>query len=60
MAVDEKSPAAKAGLLPGDLILDVNRKEIKTVKDLMKDIKKGTNTLRVFRDGTILFIIIKV
>jgi serine protease Do len=60
VAVDEKSPAAKAGLLPGDLILDVNRKEIKTVKDLMKDIKKGTNTLRVFRDGTILFIIIKV
>lgn len=60
ISVDEKSAAAKAGLLPGDLVLDVNRKEISNVKDLIKDIKKGTNTLRVFREGAIVFVILKV
>ena len=54
------SPAASAGILPGDIILDVNRKEVNTAQDVTKQIRKGSNTLRVARQGAFLFLIIKL
>jgi len=53
------SPAARAGLLTGDVLLDINRREVKTVTDVQAGLKKGANTLRVFRSGTVLFLMLK-
>lgn len=57
--IDRGAAAAQAGLLPGDVILDVNRREVSSSADVMKNLKKGTNTLRVFRQGTVLFLMIR-
>ncbi|MFN7728204.1 MAG: trypsin-like peptidase domain-containing protein [Bdellovibrio sp.] len=52
------SKSARAGLLPGDVILDVNRKEVKKPSDVTKELKKGKNTLRVARQGSVLFLVL--
>lgn len=52
------SKAAKGGLLPGDVILDVNRKETKKASDVTKEIKKGKNTFRIVRQGAVLFLVL--
>lgn len=57
--VDPKSPAAAAGLMPGDVVLDVNRKEVSASTEVNRLIKKGTNTFRVFRQGATLLILLK-
>ena len=57
--VTPKSPAANSGLMAGDVILDVNRKEVNSASDVMKGLKKGTNTLRIFRQGVILLLAIR-
>lgn len=48
------SPAAKAGLIDGDIIKEVNRKKVKTpqdVVDLIKDLKVGQQIeILIFRD----------
>ena len=54
------SPAASAGILPGDIILDVNRKDVNSAQEVTKQIKKGSNTLRVARQGAFLFLILKL
>lgn len=59
VGVEKNSPAAVGGLLPGDVILDVNRKEVSSANEVAKLLKKGSNTLRVFRQGVILFILIR-
>ena len=56
--VTSGSKAARAGLLPGDVILDVNRKETKKPGDVSKEMKSGKNTLRVARQGSVLFLIL--
>lgn len=53
------SPAAFAGLRPGDVIYDVNRKRVRSVAEATKALQKGTNTLRIQRDGGMGFIIIE-
>ena len=50
--------AAKAGLLPGDVILDVNRKEVTSAQEVVKQLKSSSNMLRVARQGTVLFLAI--
>lgn len=57
--VEKGSAGAQAGLLAGDLILDVNRREVGTSGDVIKNLKKGTNTLRIFRQGTVLFLMMR-
>ncbi|MDF0665532.1 MAG: DegQ family serine endoprotease [Nitrospira sp.] len=58
------SGAEKAGLMPGDVIREINRQSIKSVKDFEKassDIKKGDSVLiLVNRRGNQLFISVKV
>lgn len=49
----ENSPAARAGLKAGDVIVEADDKEIKAVMDLMRALsekKEGEVTLTVFRD----------
>lgn len=45
--VQSGSPAAQNGLKVGDVILDVNRKPVKSAKDVISALKKGSNLLRV-------------
>ena len=54
-----ESPAAYAGLTPGDIIYDVNRKRVRSVNDATKALQKGTNTLRIKRNGGMGFIILE-
>lgn len=41
------SPAARSGIRRGDLILDVNKKTVKSVSDVSKQLQKGLNMLKV-------------
>lgn len=59
IGVIPQSPAGQAGLLPGDVVLDVNRKEVNSAAEVMKNLKKGTNTLRIFRQGAILLLALR-
>jgi serine protease Do len=58
------SGAEKAGLMPGDVIREINRQPIKSVKDFEKvssDVKKGGSVLiLVTRRGNSLFLSVKV
>jgi serine protease Do len=62
--VAPESGAEKAGLLPGDVIREINRQPIKSMKDFEKvssDVKKGGNVLiLVNRRGNSLFLSVKV
>lgn len=62
--VDPDSEAEKAGLMPGDVIREINRQPIKSVKDFEKvssDVKKGgTVLILVNRRGNSLFLSAKV
>lgn len=53
------SPATLAGLRPGDVIFDVNRKRVRSVSDAQKALQKGTNTLRIQREGGMGFVILE-
>lgn len=53
------SPAASAGLRSGDVILEVNRTNVQTVKDVVKALKKtgkDTSILYVRRGGSRFFV----
>lgn len=54
--VENGSVAAFVGIQVGDLILDVNKKEVTTADDVMKEIKAGENTLRLARGNRIIVI----
>jgi serine protease Do len=62
--VEPGSGAEKAGLLPGDLIREINRQPIKSVKDFEKvssDVKKGgTVLILINRRGNSLFLSAKI
>lgn len=62
--VEPDSGAEEAGLMPGDVIREVNRQPVKTVKDFEKvsmHMKKGDNVLiLVNRQGNALFLSAKV
>ncbi len=55
-----QSPAAQAGLMPGDLLLDVNKNEVANANEAVKALKKGTNTLRVARQQSVIFVMLEV
>jgi serine protease Do len=58
--VEPRSLSAMAGLQIGDLILDVNRKEVNSPADVFKQIKKGMNTLRLLRSDRVIFLMLDV
>lgn len=50
--VDAGSPAARAGMAPGDVILEVNQDPIVTTTDVLKKLRPGkTNSLRIIKQG---------
>lgn len=50
---ERSSAASKSGLRVGDVILDVNQKPVENAKDVLKNLKKGQNTLRIARNARI-------
>ncbi|WP_455379598.1 DegQ family serine endoprotease [Petrachloros mirabilis] len=63
-SVEPDSGAEKAGLIPGDVIREINRKPVKSVKDFERAssaVKKGDNVLILInRRGSSLFLSAKV
>lgn len=57
--VDSDSVAAQAGIRPGDIIFDVNRKRVRSTADAVKAFQKGSNTLRIYREGNMGFVVIE-
>jgi serine protease Do len=58
VSVDLGSRAAQAGLLAGDVILDVNRNEVRSAQQVNRKLRQSNNSLRVNRQGSILFLVI--
>ena len=56
--VKSGSSAAEAGIRPGDIIFDVNQKRVKSAAEAIKAFKDGTNTLRIFNNGSMRFVVI--
>jgi len=54
-----QSPAAKAGMISGDVILDVNRKEVSSAKEAYAALHKGSNTLRLVRQDGVVFVVLE-
>lgn len=53
---ERSSIASKSGLRVGDVVLDVNKKAVENTKDVLKNLKKGQNTLRIARNTRIQII----
>ncbi len=58
--IDADSPAEEYGIKAGDVIMQINRKDVKTVKDFNRisdEIKQGESILvLVYRDGMTIYI----
>ncbi|MEK6538180.1 MAG: PDZ domain-containing protein, partial [Nitrospirota bacterium] len=58
--VEAGSPAEEYGLKAGDVVMQINKKDTKTIKDFNKivdDIKKGDSILvLVYREGMTIYI----
>jgi serine protease Do len=54
--VDRGSFAAKAGLRPGDQIIDVNRRATAKATDVLRQLKKGANLIRISRGNSIAIV----
>lgn len=54
--VEPGSPAAFVGLQPGDVILEVNRTEVKTAADALAKLKKDENVFKVARGNRIIIL----
>lgn len=57
MAVEPNGEAARAGLAPGDIVLDVNRREVIRSKDVLAAVRKGTiNIFRVLKQDRVVLV----
>ncbi|MCO5163888.1 MAG: DegQ family serine endoprotease [Mesorhizobium sp.] len=60
-AVEPDSPAARAGIRPGDVIAAVNRQPVRSVTDLRRLLShaRGTVALDLFRGGSRLLLVVR-
>lgn len=58
VSVEQGTLASLAGLRPGDLILDVNKVEVSTAKDVFDKLGKKSNTLKIARGNRIVVVTI--
>lgn len=49
ISVANDSPAQQAGLIRGDILLDINRRPVNSLKDVKSLLQKGSNLIRVQR-----------
>jgi serine protease Do len=56
--IERQSLASMAGLRVGDLIIDVNKKPVGKATDVLKQLKKGSNTLRLARGNALVVVTI--
>ena len=58
--VDRNSPAARGGVIPGDVILEVNRQKVANVSQINRELQKVQNGqvafLLIWRDGNNQFV----
>ena len=59
--VEPGSPADRANLAPNDVIVEVNRRPVKSMSDLNSRVKKSDNRilLRVYRGGGLRFVVLR-
>lgn len=58
--VQSDSEAARSGLTPGDVILDVNRNRAEKANDVVRNLKAGTNNvMRVLKQDRVVLISLK-
>src|SRR5207247_1939574 len=57
-----ESPAAQAGLAPGDVIREVNRQPVRSIEDVERDLARGGGAsqvlLRIEREGTFRYVVL--
>lgn len=54
--VEPGTMAALAGIKPGDLILDVNKEEVSTAKDVLNNLQKKSNSFKIARNNRIIVV----
>ena len=58
--VERNSPAANGGVIPGDVVLEVNRQKVQNVSQITRELQKVQNGqpafMLVVRDGNNVFI----
>ena len=59
--IEPGSPAARTGIVPGDVIYSVNWRRIESVDDLSNIVERsdGVLLMRLLRDGRALFLVVK-
>ncbi len=59
--IEPGSPAARTGIVPGDVIYSVNRRRVESVDDLSNVVERsdGVLLMRLLRDGRALFLVVK-
>lgn len=56
--VEPGSTAAKGGLVPGDVLIEVNRKAVASAGDVKKNLRKSSNSFKIVRKNRMIIVTI--